>query len=94
MKDNSTAPIISFGRRAASYWYVDGLPEILFGLTLVIMAALAFLWRRYTARSWREFDWIIVCVGFTVYFLMERGVLDFLKSHVTYPRTGYVQPPE
>ena len=94
MKDYSATPIASFGRRAASYWYVDGLPEILFGLMLVVMAALAFLWRRYTAKPWREFDWIIVCVGFTLYFLMERDVLDFLKSHVTYPRTGYVQPPE
>ena len=94
MKDNIAPPAASFGRRAASYWFVDGLPEILFGLALVIMAALSFLWRMYTPKPWREFDWMIVCVGFTLYFLTERNVLDFLKSQVTYPRTGYVQPPE
>src|ERR1039457_2210972 len=94
MKDDSTTRRAYFGRRAASYWYVDGLPELLFGLMLVTVAALSFLWRRYTEKPWRDFDWIMVCAGFTLYFLMERSVLDFLKSHVTSPRTGYVQPPE
>ena len=94
MRDNITKPIACFGRRAASYWFVDGLPEILFGLMLVTFAALAFLWRIQTPKPWREFDWMIVAVGFILYTLMERKALDFLKSRVTYPRTGYVQPPE
>jgi hypothetical protein len=94
MKDSTATPAASFGRRAASYWFVDGLPEILFGLMLVTFAALAFLWRIHTPKPWREFDWMIVAVGFILYTLMERKALDFLKSRVTYPRTGYVQPPE
>jgi hypothetical protein len=94
MKNDSVTPNASYGRRAASYWFADGLPEILFGLALVIMAALAFLWRMYAPKPWRDFDWTTVAVGFLLYYLMERRVLDFLKSRVTYPRTGYVQPPE
>jgi hypothetical protein len=94
MKNDSATPTASYGQRAASYWFVDGLPEILFGLALVIMAALMFLWRLYAPRPWIWVDWMIVAAGFILYCLTERRVLDFLKSHVTYPRTGYVQPPE
>jgi hypothetical protein len=90
MKDAS----VSYGRRAAAYWFADGLPEILSGLALVITAAMAFTWRIYAPKSSEEFDRLIVFAGIILYFLVERRVLDFLKSHVTYPRTGYVQPPE
>ncbi len=90
MKDAS----VSYGRRAAAYWFADGLPEILSGLALVITAAMAFTWRIYAPKSPEEFDRLIVLAGLILYFLVERRVLDFLKSHVTYPRTGYVQPPE
>jgi hypothetical protein len=85
---------ISYGRRAASYWFADGLPEMLFGLALVIMAALMFLWHLYVPKRWIRLDLLIVVAGFTFYYLMERKILDFLKSQVTYPRTGYAQPPE
>jgi hypothetical protein len=85
---------ISYGRRAASYWFADGLPEMLFGLVLVIMAALMFLWHLYVPKRWIRLDLLIVVAGFTFYYLMERKILDFLKSQVTYPRTGYAQPPE
>src|SRR5258708_2886178 len=94
MKDDSMAPTVSYGRRAASYWFVDGLPEILFGLALVIFAALAFLWRVYAPKPWSESDWMIVYAGLLLYLFLERGVLDFLKSRVTDPRTGYVRPHE
>ena len=90
MKDTT----VSYGRRAASYWFADGLPEMLFGLALVIMAALMFLWHLYVPKRWIRLDLLIVVAGFTFYYLMERKILDFLKSQVTYPRTGYAQPPE
>lgn len=85
---------VSYGRRAASYWFADGLPEMLFGLALVIMAAMMFLWRLYAPKPWIRLDSLIVVAGFIFYYLMERKILDFLKSQVTYPRTGYAQPPE
>ena len=94
VKDNAATQSASYGRRAASYWFCDGLPEIFFGAALVIIAALMILWRLYAPKPWIRFDWVIVAAGFILYYLMERRVLDFLKSHLTYPRTGYVQPPE
>jgi hypothetical protein len=95
MNDDSTTQTVSYGRRAASYWSVDGLPEILRGLVLVILGGVASFWRVYEPESRIGFYFLIIFGGLALYFfLLERVVLDFLKSRITYPRTGYVQPPE
>jgi hypothetical protein len=85
---------VSYGRRAAAYWFVDGLPEILFVLALVVMAGLGSLCGMYAPKPWSRFDWVIAYAGLVLYLLVERRILDFLKARSTYPRTGYVQPPE
>ena len=87
-------PVPSYGRRAASYWFVDGLPETLFGLALFAASGLAIFWGFYMPKPWSKFDWMVVYAGFLLYYFTERRFLDFLKGRFTYPRTGYVQPPE
>jgi hypothetical protein len=93
MTDVSARSTASSGRRAASYWFVDGLPEIVLGLALFVSAALGLLWRMYVP-SLRVSHGLVVGVGFLLYTFMGRSILDVLKSRITYPRTGYVQPPE
>jgi hypothetical protein len=90
----------SYGRRAASYWFVDGLPELLFGLTVVLFSVLGLLLRIDAPARWMRAgdqlqpdSWIFFA-GLALYFCLERRLLDVLKSRVTYPRTGYVSPPE
>jgi hypothetical protein len=41
MNDDSSVQTVSYGRRAAAYWFADGLPELLFGLVLIVMAGVA-----------------------------------------------------
>ena len=94
MKNHSVTPIASPGQRAASYWFVDGLPEIVYGLALLMIGASALLWRIYAPNPWMKFYFVFVAVGNIFLFWKGSEVLDFVKSHVTYPRTGYVQPPE
>jgi hypothetical protein len=94
MTERDLKPAVSYGRRAASYWFVDGLPETLFGLALVVFAAWAFLLRMYAPKPWSSFDVAIFYAGLILYCLTERGILDFLKGRFTYPHTGYVHPPE
>ena len=86
MKDESP------GRRAASYWFIDGLPDIVLGLTLFVFGATGFLWRIYAPHPW-AYDLCLMFTGFLLFFWKGRGIVDFLKSRVTYPRTGYAQPP-
>ena len=94
MRDDSPAQTASYGRRAAAYWFVDGLPEILLGLVLVVFGALAMLWRIGGPGQLRRFDFAVFFAGIILYGSLGRRFLDFLKLRFTYPRTGYVQPPE
>jgi hypothetical protein len=100
MKDDSVTPtdslkpIASPGRRAASYWFVDGLPDLMFGLALILFGTAGLLWRMYAPHPWNRFYFVLIAGGFMLLFWKGRETLDFLKSRVTYPRTGYAQPPE
>jgi uncharacterized membrane protein HdeD (DUF308 family) len=95
MKYNNAVQIDSPGRRAAAYWFVDGLPEIVFGLFflfpgMLILAYGEFHWQ----KSWWLGSSVIAMsvLGYLIWFL-HRRVLDFLKARITYPRTGYAHPP-
>lgn len=96
MKDASVTPMASPGRRAAAYWFADGLPDIALGTTLLVFGSAGLWWSIHSpepaARTWLDF----FCIAIGVLLLMgsERALLGFLKSRVTYPRTGYVQPPD
>jgi hypothetical protein len=43
---------------------------------------------------WRALDILFIYGVLVLYLLYERNILDFLKARLTYPRTGYVHPPE
>jgi hypothetical protein len=95
MSDDSVKETASYGRRAASYWSVDGLPEILRGLMFIVLTGVGLLWRSSAPKFGAGFHFGVLFLGLPVYFfLVERVVLDSLKSRITYPRTGYVEPPE
>jgi hypothetical protein len=81
------------GRRAASYWFVDGFPDIVFGLAVIVSGAVGLVWLMYAPGASPA---AVLIIGVAVYLhhRVERPVLNFLKSHFTYPRTGYVQPPK
>jgi hypothetical protein len=62
-------------------------------LTLFISGALALLWRIYLPNPLLG-HYMAMGMVFTLYSLVGRHIVDILKSRVTYPRTGYVQPPK
>jgi hypothetical protein len=95
MKNIKAVQIDSPGRRAAAYWFVDGLPEIAFGLTLLIFGiyGIAGIGLHRSSR------WILcgyfVALGLFVAMLgNHRRIVEFFKARITYPRTGYARPPK
>jgi len=78
-------------RKTKTYWYEDGLVELLGGLFFIsICAWLLFDWSTpYDA----PYKWIfapgLVAVVF-VWLGAARRIVDWLKQRITYPRTGYV----
>lgn len=94
MKYTTVVQINSPGRRAATYWFADGLPEVAFGLSLFVLGvwgiALGVLhWRNW----WMGVGFALAYLMLLVMLIVHRRILDFLKARITYPRTGYVRPP-
>jgi hypothetical protein len=93
MRENTSLQADSPGRRAAAYWFIDGLPEIAFGLAYLVWGVLGMAWGFHRPNLWYKWATIAAAVGFLVLFVRDRKVLDWLKARLTYPRTGYVRPP-
>jgi hypothetical protein len=64
-------------------------------LVLVVWGAFAFLRPIHESGRMTRIGALVVFAGlYGYFFLVERVILDALKSRITYPRTGYVEPPE
>ncbi|MDR3702454.1 MAG: hypothetical protein P4L56_22590 [Candidatus Sulfopaludibacter sp.] len=83
------------GRRAAAYWFIDGLPEIVAGLGFVALAAAAVWFGHFRPRTWsaRTAFGAIEIAALMVVYVWDRSINLLLKSRLTFPRTGYVRPP-
>ena len=82
--------IVEAGRRAKAYWEIDGLPAILVGASTILIGLLMYF------ASFRS-AWFLPAVA--VFFLLwsvinKKETLEKLKARITYPRTGYVAPPQ
>lgn len=87
----SPSPVLDAEHRAWNYWFVDGLFNILSGMGCLLVAASFEIDKR---RSTLNFV-IAACCYFLFLAIMLRReqILDWLKSRLTYPRTGYVPYP-
>lgn len=83
------------GRRAAAYWYIDGLPELVAGIGFAVVGGCAIWFEQRQAHSWsdRAVFFALGLLALALVFGFDRSVVTFLKSRVTFPRTGYVRPP-
>ncbi len=78
-------------RRTKSYWYEDGLVEILSGLFFLAVALLLLAeWvapERSLMKALAAPAFMVITI---VWILVGRRVTSWLKERITYPRTGYV----
>ncbi len=83
------------GRRAAAYWFLDGLPEIVAGLGFVVLAGAAVWFDQVRPHTWsdRTAFGAVEIAALMVVYVWDRSINLFLKSRLTFPRTGYVRPP-
>ena len=93
VEDKIAVQLEAAGRRAAAYWFIDGLPEILFGTVYVVWGSFGLAWRFHPSNRWMLAAYAVVGVAFFLLWYKDRVILDFCKARLTYPRTGYVRPP-
>ena len=81
------------GRRAAAYWFIDGLPEIFFGILYLVWGFIGLVWGFYLENPWMRWSMVAVVLAFLILCWKAPAILDYFKARLTYPRTGYVRPP-
>jgi len=95
MTNTTAAQNESPGQRAVQYWFADGLPEIVFGLFVFLWVGVGIITTIYSSNRWVEWSGMgAFCVSYFLWLGNYREVMEFLKARLTYPRAGYVQPPE
>jgi hypothetical protein len=87
-----SSPLLTAERRASRYWFDDGLPTILVGTAYLLMAFF-LLYPREGSSTFAAIVSFAAVLGYGMLILRQRQILDWLKSRIIYPRTGYVAPP-
>ncbi|MFZ0639439.1 MAG: hypothetical protein WA020_06880 [Candidatus Acidiferrales bacterium] len=94
---SSQAPptVLEAERRSWSYWFVDGLPTLVAGLTCLLISSAFVLFVQYgheRSALWVTLVFLAFVLVVVVYARLPQ-TLGWLKSRITYPRTGYATPP-
>jgi len=72
--------------RAWNYWFDDGLPTLVGGFGCFVFG-LSFIFDRPPLFR------LLLAAPYYVILLRNRSIIEWLKTKLTYPRTGYVTPP-
>jgi hypothetical protein len=73
--------------RAKKYWFIDGLAEIGFGLICIWLALLFSIENLFDQTPFRDLSFFLLAF---LGALALRLLIQRLKEHSTYPRTGYL----
>jgi hypothetical protein len=90
---NSPSPLFLAEKRSWSYWFADGLPQLLIGVSALLFG---FYFITTSAPSANKASTILAFAGLALYLLLllrAKQILEWLKGRLTYPRTGYAASP-
>lgn len=89
------SPVMEAERRAWNYWFMDGLPNLVAGVAcLMISSAFILVAHFRPSRSPLLIGLAILAIAiWSVVFIRLRQTLEWLKSRLTYPRTGFAAAP-
>jgi hypothetical protein len=89
----ASSPILSAELRAWHHWFEDGLPTLVAGIGC-LLGAIFFLYDESRGATPRTITiCLLACVLYCALLIFQRHIIDWLKSKITYPRTGYAQLP-
>jgi len=82
-------------QRTKRYWYIDGLPDIVFGCIFLLLALYFYfkiiLSPDSTLSNMLTVSFVLLVVGCGWF---GGKIINYLKERLTYPRTGYVSYPK
>ena len=74
------------------YWNSDGLPNIITGFAMILQG-LAYFWLGHHSRSLLPGVLLLSSAMILLDQITLRKIAGWLKTRITYPRTGYAAPP-
>ncbi len=90
---NPTSPVSLAETRSWNYWFADGLPQLLIGISALLFGCYFISIGTPSASITSS---ILALVAFLIYLLLTvraAQILEWLKERITYPRTGYAASP-
>ena len=79
-------------QQAWQYWFVDGLSHLLLGIA-ILSISICTLYPPRPRAFWQLAIWAAMLTLYVALMIRQRHILEWLKTKITYPRTGYVQSP-
>lgn len=83
---------IQIEKRVKRYWYSDGIGELLGGAVFLVLALYFSAQQYFDDQSFigtlLQGVFVLILIG-SIFF--GRRLINFLKTRLTYPRTGYVE---
>jgi hypothetical protein len=90
---NPTSPALLAERRSWSYWFADGLPQVLVGVTALLFGFYFISSGKPYGNNLRTY-FTLAAFGFYLIILVRaEQILEWMKARITYPRTGYAASP-
>jgi hypothetical protein len=86
-------PIVAAEERAWNNWFVDGITNIVVGVSVLLMAFCVLDPPHWPPRPLPVALWAITLLLYVIMAVRHRQIVEWLKIRITYPRTGYVRPP-
>jgi hypothetical protein len=89
-----SSPTLEASQRAWRYWFADGFTNLLVGTGILLMSYCLLDPPRWPPKLLPMFIWALALFLYVSSMIRHRQIVEWLKARMTYPRTGYVQPPQ
>ncbi len=90
---STLSPTLQAERRSWHYWFEDGLSSLVTSAGCLLFAFFLLHPQQRPVSPFRTALSLAAFILYGVILLRQRQILDWLKTRITYPRTGYVSPP-
>jgi hypothetical protein len=85
--------VLSARQRASRYFYIDGFSTLIAGLGCLLVAFQLFYSHNGKTTPLSPLVSLLILFAYLAIMLRQREIVEWMKTRITYPRTGFAIPP-